>query len=846
MINKLNMLLIATIILFSNNALAQNPNRNADRTKATVTGKITDDVTDDPLLYASVQVLNSKDSSLVTGAASDINGVFNLSCASGKYIFKFSYVGYKDIFQSITISKTSTDLGVIKMQSSTTSLGLLEVTAQKSMVEYKLDKRVINIDQNFVTAGGDAADVLQSLPSVSVDDDGSVTLRGNSNVKVLVDGKPSELLGNDLATVLAQIPASSIESIEEITNPSAKYDPEGMSGIINIKLKEKGSRGLNGNVSISGGSALQKFIPRSNASFAINYSTKKYAIFAQLDGRYGTRANQSDALKFLFSHDNNLFNNVIRSKRSSENSNLSGGIKLGGDWYINKQNTLTFTYGGRMHTSINNVSKIDNTDIFLDQSPRDVFETDTSNDGGQFHNFAINYTKKFDKPDQELTLDANYNIGQFKWKKDQLMDYKYIPDYTKKDEGVSNFNRVVVLLNYTHPFSEKARLETGYNLNYSNGNSTQDYFLNGSSTRDDDMSYDYENDEQIHAIYATFGYGFNEKLSAQAGLRGEIFRSNGTKTMINTTPDAFAKQYESLYPTLHLSYAFSQSQSAQVSYSRRINRPRGFDLLPTVDLSNPEQIRLGNPNLDPEYTDAYEIGYSIIFPKTTIFTSAYYRQTNDRITWFNFLWNTANATRYGFDWALDIVGDEVDKGKLAMTSLNISKSYNYGLELIIDQEITKWWKVNVSGNLFGNYTEGSALGASDVKSFNWDMKLTSTMTLPNDWNIQLSGQYTAPRKTIQGDSKAQYFFDLAVRKSLWEKRGSISLRFSDIFNTRRNISRTLTDDYFNYSYRKPYSQTISLTLTYRFGQAERKQEKRRNNDANQDNSIMEQGGYDGE
>lgn len=360
------------------------------------------------------------------------------------------------------------------------------------------------------------------------------------------------------------------------------------------------------------------------------------------------------------------------------------------------------------------------------------------------------------------------------------------------------------------------------------------------------MSYDYENDEQIHAIYATFGYGFNEKLSAQAGLRGEIFRSNGTKTMINTTPDAFAKQYESLYPTLHLSYAFSQSQSAQVSYSRRINRPRGFDLLPTVDLSNPEQIRLGNPNLDPEYTDAYEIGYSIIFPKTTIFTSAYYRQTNDRITWFNFLWNTANATRYGFDWALDIVGDEVDKGKLAMTSLNISKSYNYGLELIIDQEITKWWKVNVSGNLFGNYTEGSALGASDVKSFNWDMKLTSTMTLPNDWNIQLSGQYTAPRKTIQGDSKAQYFFDLAVRKSLWEKRGSISLRFSDIFNTRRNISRTLTDDYFNYSYRKPYSQTISLTLTYRFGQAERKQEKRRNNDANQDNSIMEQGGYDGE
>jgi outer membrane cobalamin receptor len=263
-------------------------------------------------------------------------------------------------------------------------------------------------------------------------------------------------------------------------------------------------------------------------------------------------------------------------------------------------------------------------------------------------------------------------------------------------------------------------------------------------------------------------------------------------------------------------------------------------------LSNPEQIRLGNPNLDPEYTDAYEIGYSIIFPKTTIFSSVYYRQTNDRITWFNFLWNTANATNYGFDWALDIAGDEVDKGKLAMTSMNITKSYNYGLELIIDQEITKWWKVNVSGNLFGNYTDGSALGASEVKTFNWDMKLTSTMTLPKDWNIQLSGQYQAPRTTIQGSSESQYFFDIALRKSLWEKRGSLSLRFSDIFNTRRSINRTLTEDYFNYSYRKPYSQNITLTFTYRFGQAERKQEKRRPDESHQDNSIIEQGSDEGE
>ncbi|MDR1846922.1 MAG: TonB-dependent receptor [Bacteroidales bacterium] len=846
MINKLKMLLLVSIILFSNSVMSQRQANAIEKGKATLTGKISDSNTEEYLLYVNVLILNPKDSSMITGAATDINGVFNLTCSYGNYLIKYSYIGYKDVIQDISINKTSINLGEIKMENKATNLGTVAVTAQKSMVEYKLDKRVINIDQNIVTAGGDATDVLQTLPSVSVDEDGTVTLRGNSNVKVLVDGKPSELLGNDLNTVLQQIPASSIESVEEITNPSAKYDPEGMSGIINIKLKEKGNRGLNGNVSVSGGSALQKFIPRSNMSASLNYSTKKYALFAQVDGRYDIRSNRSDALKFLFSNNDSLFSNIIRSKRNSERSNLGGGIKIGGDWYIDNKNTLTFTYGGHMHTSLKDRTEIDNTDLFQANSSRSVFETDEGNSGGQFHNFAINYTRKFNKKDQELTLDANYNIGNFHRENNQVMDYTYATDNEKKDEGNSDFNRAVVVLNYVHPFSDKARLETGYNLNWSKGSSSQDYFLNGSTTRDDGMSYTYENDEQIHAIYATFGYTFNSKLSAQAGLRGELFRSNGTKTMTNLSPDPFKQSYESLYPTLHLSYAFSETQSAQISYSRRVNRPRGFDLLPTVDLSNPEQIRLGNPNLKPEYTDAYEIGYSIIFPKTTIFSSVYYRQTNDRINWFNFLWTEENARRLGFDWALDIAGDQVDEGKLAMTSLNISKSYNYGLELIIDQQITKWWKINASGNLFGNYTQGSSLGANDVKSLNWDIKVTSTMTLTNDWNIQLSGQYQAPRTTIQGRSEAMYFADLAVRKSLWNKKGSINLRFSDIFNTRRRSSYTITDDYYNYSYSKPYSQSIILSLSYRFGDTQKQQQKRRDNTQNQDNSIIEQNYNEGE
>ncbi|MDR1006629.1 MAG: TonB-dependent receptor family protein [Bacteroidales bacterium] len=848
-IQKITLTILAMTMFLSANLFAQDKQGNAAKRKAvTLNGKVIDANNSEPLMYVNVILLNPKDSSLVSGGTTNEKGLFSFETKLGKYIMKVSYIGYKDIFRDIELKEAATNLGTLQMTSKATNLGAVEVSAQKSMMEYQLDKRVINIDQNIVTAGGDATDVLQSLPSVSVDEDGNVTLRGNSNVKVLIDGKPSELLGNDLATVLQQIPASTIESVEEITNPSAKYDPEGMSGIINIKLKEKEGRGLQGNFSVSGGSALQKLTPRSNASFGINYSTNKFALFAQADGRFSTRANKNDGLKFLFSHDTNMFSNIIRSQRKGQSENLSGGIKLGADWYINKKNTLTFTYGGRMFGSLSDWDTINNTDLFLADSPREVLEADDESRNGQFHNFAINYTKKFSNPEQELTLDANYNIGLFGNESTQLMDYSFISDYEKKDESESRSNRAVVMLDYVHPFSKKARLDVGYNLNYSFGNSYQDYFINGNSQRDDAMSYTYNNDEQIHAIYATFGYSFNDKLSAQAGLRAEVFSSNGTRKIISDTAVKFETDYNSLYPTLHLSYAFTKTQSAQISYSRRVNRPRGWDLLPTVDISNPEQIRLGNPDLKPEYTDAYELGYSVIFPTTTIFASAYYRQTNDRITWYNFLWNTANAHDYGFDWALAIAGDEVDKGKLAMTSMNITKSYNYGLELIIDQQIAKWWKINVSGNLFGNYTDGSALGAAEVKSLNWDVKLTSTMTLPHDWNIQLSAQYLAPQKTIQGDNKAMYFADLAVRKSFWNKKGSLALRFSDIFNTRKRVGRTLTDDYFNFSYRKPYSQSINLTFSYRFGETKPKQDttKRRNNQENQDNSIMESGEYYGE
>ena len=802
-------------------------NPPAKGSKLPVTGKVIDANSEEVLPFVNVVLLSAKDSTLIDGTVTDEKGFFLLKNVkpNSNFILKLSFIGYKDVYRNIKLKDKPLNVGIMSMSTNSEILEGVEIVAERQMMEYKLDKRVINVEKNLVSAGGDASDVLENVPSVSVDEDGAVSLRGNSNVKVLIDGKPSELLGNDLATVLSQIPASTIANIEVITNPSAKYDPEGMSGIINIKLKEKGNKGLSGNINLTGGSAIEKFFPRTNGSAGISYSTKKWGFSASVDGRFNERGRRSDNMKLLFNQAKDGYDAWMRSKQTGNSSNLSGGGKIGFDWYINDKTSLTLSYNGRVHGHPTDEATIANENL-LDQrfgedtslySARSLDQITTGVSNGKFHTFSLNFSKQFNNPEQELMIDANWNMGGFYRESSQILDYwnPTIPNYEKKDISESNDDRAVVNINYSHPFSKTLKMEVGYNLNYSDRQSVYEYYLNGSEVRNDEMSYDFYSTEYINAIYATLGYSYG-KWSGQLGLRGEIASSEGTKKMLNKEDDHFTKEYISPFPTLHLSYQITDMQSAQLSYSRRINRPNMFTMMPNVDLSSPEHIRFGNPNIDPEYTDAVELGYSIILPKTTIFTSAYYRQTNNRISWFNFLWTEENARKYGFEWVLDVAGDEVDKGKLAMTSLNIDKSVNYGLELIIDQQITKWWKVNISANFFGNYTDATIINDNEIKSFNWDAKLNSTMNLPHEWTIQTSAMYFAPRKTIQGESAARFFSDIAIKKNI-NKKITLSLRYADIFRTAGHRSNTITDDYFSIRNGKPYRQSLTLNFSYRFG-----------------------------
>lgn len=794
--------------------------------KYSVTGKVLEETSSEPMPYVSVALLKVADSTVIDGGITNDKGVFSITNRrAGKYILKYSFVGYKDTYKDIEIKNASVDVGTVMLKASSETLEEVKIVGAKQMMEYKLDKRVINVDQNLVSAGGNASDVLEDVPSVEVDDEGNISLRGASNVTLLIDGKPSSLYGNDVPSVLAQIPASQIDKIEVITNPSAKYNPEGMSGIINITLKEKGNMGLNGNINISSGTALKKWMPQESIAASLNWSNKKFSLSASGDFRYDKRGMITDGLRFI-KGTTGATTDLIRTTRNGGETGFGGGIRLGGEWYINKFNTLSLSFNTHVHNTPDDYSTTRNNNLLnLTNDARNNTDKSEGINDGQFNNIGLTYQKDFkDKKGQLFYSSFTWNWGKFNRKiEDNVIYDNPVYDaignltntnYMRGDTSESNNHRAVADIHYVHPFSEKMQLEVGYNMNYNESKSTS--ITAYDNVRNLTESYDFEREEYIHALYATFGLQIN-KFSAQLGARQEFVNNDFKKTDFAGVKTPFDKDYNSFYPTIHLSYQLNQNNSFQVSYSKRIRRPDPWTMMPNIDRTNKEYLRFGNPNIDPEYTDAFELGWSLMFEKTTIFTSAYYRYVNNGMTRFQFLWNQANANYYGFDWAWTAAGSEDADALTAQTFVNLAHSSNYGLEVIVDRDITDWWKANLSMNFFGSYQDGTALNYDKTTSFNFNTKLNTTITLPKNFTIQISGRYYAPRKSIQGRDNARYDFDIAIKKSLWNKQANIGINFRDIFDTRGGFGYAYTDQYITFTKRHPYSRSVRLSFSYNFG-----------------------------
>ena len=790
-------------ILFSQLLLAQNQRGkgqggagNFSGGMGSISGVVVDNQTLQAVEYANLVVFRTKDSVMVGGAISNQKGNFLIEKVPfGNYYMVVSFIGYSSLkIPNIIVNPKDVDkkMGQIKFSPSSSTLGEVTVTAEKRMMEYTLDKKVVNVDKNLVSAGGSAVDVMQNIPAVTVDIDGNVSLRGSTNVNILIDGRPSSLSGMSRQAILEQIPASSIEAIEIITNPSAKYNPEGMSGIINIRLKKKTAQGLNGMVSTSAGTNN-----RYNNSINLNYSTEKFNVFASWDGRWNQGKGYGDTYRIETLKDTSSYTTQHSDMKRIMDNNT---VKAGFDWYINPKNTLTLmgqynTGGSERNQDLFSFTKDYN---FIKENDYKQHNKEIENDNSNM--FALNYKKTFTQRGQELTADFSYSTSKSSENTDMTLN-NYILNFVdtssvslqkQYDDGnnwVANAS-----INYIHPLGEKMKFETGYQGIFRNVDN--DFHLEKSDTNnnyvnDINSSNHFKYKENINAIYGTLSKEW-ESISMQLGLRLE--QANTTADQV-TQVQSFKNNYFSIYPSIHISKKLAHKNEIQFSYSRRVNRPNMNDLNPFKDYSNPDMIHYGNPKLKPEYINSFELGHSKYWNKTSFYTSIYYRQINDVIKRIAFL---------------------DTNGISNMTNQNLAKGTSYGVDFILEQEILKWWRINANFSYFRTMIEGNSIdGNISTDNYSWTSKLNSTMNFGKTLSIQISGNYRAPIITPQGKMHETYSADIAIKKDLFKEKFSISFRVSDIFNTQKWNHDTYGTGFSASMSNKRQSQAAYLTISYK-------------------------------
>jgi outer membrane receptor protein involved in Fe transport len=646
---------------------------------------------------------------------------------------------------------------------------------------------------------------------VTVDIDGTLSMRGSSNVTILVDGKPSGLSGLSSSAILEQIPASSIERIEVITNPSAKYDPDGMSGIINIIMKKKKEKGYNGMISVTTGTGN-----KYNGSVNMNFRREKLNLFGSYDMRQNKRKGNSHFQRQTIFNDTLTF---LDTYENSSNNGLSNNIRGGFDYLFNDFNSVTLSlftnvsYGN--DDEYGKSAELDS--IMQPYSYYDNFNKERSNDKSSDYN--LNYRKTYEKKGKEWTIDAIYSSSasnEHNYITTQFYDSQHIPvsdlpllRHTLTDETSNVFT---IQSDYINPLSEKSRLEAGFKsiIRAIDSDYKCDSFVYNGFNKwqyDSLQSNLFVYNEQLHSAYGIFS-GSVTNLEYQAGLR---FEQAFTRSSQKTSNENFTNDYFNVFPTLHLSYKIKNNNSLQLSYSRRINRPSAHHLNPFVDKSMVSVYHFGNPRLTPEYVNTYEAGYLKYWDKTSLNTTAFYRQINDIIQRYVYLVQINDSTQIQY-----------------ATEKNMSRGISYGLEVVLQQDIFKWWNINLNYSYFRNKIEGDADGTALTNSnYTWNTKLNSSMTVWKNLDIQLIGNYRAPMVNIQGVMQAMYNVDVALKKDFFRGNMSVSIRASDIFNTQQfNMHRTGEGLIIDMK-RKRESRIVYIGLTYRINGGIKQKEKKR-------------------
>lgn len=762
---RLIFIFIVALFLSTFNALPANA---PEATGNVLTGKVVDSNNNIPVEYANIAVY-SKEGSLITGGITDSQGAFTIKdLKPGEYFIVAKFIGYDELkIENLLINQRerTADIGTIKLLPSVSELDGVDVVAERKAVMYKIDKKVVSPSQYLAASGGTAADILANTPSVTVDVEGNVSLRGSSNFTVLIDGRPTPFEASD---ALQQVPASQIENIEIITNPSAKYDPDGTAGIINIITKRNRLNGLNGIINVDANS-----IGSVNGDFLLNLRRDKFNFY--IGGNRSDRKGEGSFFsKTEITRNDTIFN--TQQKGSGGRGFGSNSLKTGFNYNFNQNTTLTLNLSGGTQSrrffneSENRVFKTVGSSAFDEEI------TDSENDnssGGYFFSGDIGFEKKFkkeghkiqslffyefsDRDENNVTERQNPTLfdGLKSWEADKGNEFRFQTDYTL-------------------PVNSFLTIEAGYLWRYDVEDSWYDLFIysdrNAAYEPNSNSSYYKTTDyfRHIHAGYMTFA-GEVGKFGYKGGLRSEYTLRQLT---FSASPQPYKIDRIDFFPSIHLSYQLPHEIQLMTSYSRRIERPRGYYLEPFDTWMDAYNVRRGDPGIEPEYINSFELGAQKTFTKGFLSFETFYRETQNRIDRIQSVYITEQ-------------GDTADN-IILMTSANAGTDYALGVEGMLNYEFTKWWSTNLNGSLFNYRVKGEVANVSfDRESRNWSMRFSNTFKPATDTRVQFDIIYNSPSLTAQGSREGFVFSNLAVRQDFLKRRLSATLSVQDLFDTAK-------------------------------------------------------------
>ena len=808
------------LLLFS--ARAQKPQAISEKSEVTISGNVIDEETEEPLEYATIVVFSKLKNAIITGGITDSKGDFSIPVEIGAFDIRIEYIGFKtQIIENKRITNDE-NIGNFSLILDVEALDAVEIIAERTTVEFRLDKKIYNVGKDLTVSGGTVSDVLDNVPSVSVDVEGNVALRGNDDVRILINGKPSGLVGLNSTDTLRQLPAESIERVEVITSPSARYDAEGSAGILNIILRRSKLQGLNGAMTLN-----TSYPTQNGVSGNINYRTGNLNFFNTTGYSYReTPGNSYNNTEFFNGNNPSTFLNeerVFERERKGLNTNL------GVEWYVNKTSSFTASMVYRNSDNASNTTNILD-EIGSNNSITRNIRLDPEIEDDKTIQYSLNYDNQFNGDSQhKLTFDFQYEKSEES--ETSLINQNRID--VENVETREKQDRILLQADYVKPVGKEGQFEMGYRGQFQNLNS--DFLVENTNDNGDtffintDLSNDLAFSQYVNAFYTQYGNKLGDKFSYLFGIRLE-----GTRVTIDqeTSGDFEKKNYTQLFPTANLAYEISEDASITLGYNRRIRRPRSYFINPFPSRSSATSIFQGNPNLDPSTSDAFDIGYLNRFGKVTLSTSVYFQHATNT---FNFITRETdlyyifetNQTISQNDPDFDQINDDFDLVPIIKRGpVNLATNDRFGFEFTLSYRPTKKWSLNGNFNVFQSITRGDFEEQNfDAENLSWFMRLNNKYTLPGevDWQTRLF--YRGPNETAQSISTGVFSTDLAFSKDLFKDKASLALRVSDLFNSRKRISESFTPSFKSESEFQWRQRTYTMSFTYRFNQKKNQRQR---------------------